>query len=373
MPARPGRENETLDYFTELGRRLEQRWASLDRDEERFPELAVRELERMPPDSNLPEQVAAALLDSRQPATRQLAPVGAFGQPGITQFFGRGFVIDVYFWNNAVPAIHNHPFCGCFTLVRGNSLHDVYTFDFRERLGTGMLAGDVSPQGLTLLQQGSIVPFSLHTFPLIHSLVHVLNPSVSLVIRTVRTLDYFQYFPPSLALSMSDADDLVERQLRLLRWMQAAAHPDYLSRLRAFLDSADFETTFRLVSASYGTEEVGQMIELARRRHGDRAELILPAIEGAVRLQQDNRFREQLEAGDERMVASILMCARNRSDVFRLLEQAFPDEEPSAVLGRFDVFDEDDPATIDAYRRLVAGDERNPEWRETIFRALLAQ
>jgi hypothetical protein len=361
-----------MDYFAELGHRIEQQWASVDRDEERFPEIAARELERTPPDPDLPDRIAAAFLDSRQEASRQLAGVGAFGEPGITQYFGRGFVIDMYFWNNAVPAVHNHPFRGCFTILRGYSLHDVYTFEAVQRLGGGVMIGELVPQQLTLLHQGTIVPFSLRNFPLIHSLVHVPNPSVSLVIRTVRTFEYYHYFPPSLALSMGEPDDLIARQLLLLGWMQASNHPDYLPRLRAFLAEADFETTFRLVSASYGASEVEEMIDIAHARHGDHADLILPSIEAAVRLQQDNQFREQLEAEEPRTVASILMCARNRGDVFRLIGEACPGEDPEAVLCRFDVFEADDHVSRRSFAALVAGTDLSPEWGETIFRALLA-
>ena len=359
-----------MDYFEGLGDDVEAAWAARNRDEEALPDIACAALARFPPPGDLPDSIATGLLCSDREATPQLAPTGAFGEPGITMYYGRGFVIDVYFWNNAVPAIHNHPFCGCFTILRGRSLHDVYQFDLHERLGTTIAIGDLQPERLTLLESGSVVPFSLNRYPLIHSLVHITNPAVSMVIRSVRTAEYYRYFPPHIALAMDAADDRLSRQLLMLGWLRSSGDPAFYDRLIDFLRNADFDTAVRTISAVFDPAINDDLVDIVRVRHGDHADLILPALTESMRLQTDNHFREQFSSDETRTVLSVLMCAHDRAEVFRLLADAYPDTEPRALLNRLDVFNEQDESTRNAYARLVRGEDDAGPWQDTIFRTL---
>lgn len=356
-----------MEYIDELGDYIQQAWAARDSDEETLPDIACEALVRFPVPSDLPELIVGGLLGTDGESTPQLAAAGVFGEPGITLYHGLGFVIDVYFWNNAVPAIHNHPFCGCFTILRGHSLHNVYSFELRERLGTEVAVGELQPEHLTLLQAGSIVPFSLLRYPLIHSLVHVTNPSVSMVIRSIRTVEYFRYFPPHIALAMDASNDRLSRQLQMFNWLRSGEDPVYVDRLHTFLRHADFETSIRVVSAVFDPAINDDLIEVVRGRHGDHADLILPALAESIRLQTENEFRQQFSSDETRTVLTVLMCAHERADVFRLLAEAYPDIEPRVLLERLDVFDEEDRI---AYVQLIRGKIETGVWQNTIFRAL---
>jgi hypothetical protein len=359
-----------VEYFDELGDYIQRAWAARNRDEETLPDIACEALVEFPAPSDLPELIVGGLLGSDREATPQLAAAGAFGEPGITLYHGRGFVIDVYFWNNAVPAIHNHPFCGCFTILRGRSLHDVYSFELRERLSTGVAIGDLQPDRLTLLQAGSVVPFSFSRYPLIHSLVHVTNPSVSMVVRSIRTFEYYRYFPPHIALAMDAPSDRLSRQLQMFNWLRSAGDPTYVGRLHAFLRFADFETSIRVISAVFDPVINDDLIDIVRVRHGDHADLILPALIESMRLQTENEFRDQFSSDETRTVLSVLMCAHDRADVFRLLAKTYPEVGPRLLLDRLDVVDEGDQADRAAYERLIRGEIETDVWQNTIFRAL---
>ncbi len=359
-----------MDYFDELGDHIEEAWAARNRDEEALPDIACEALTRFPPPPNLPDSIAADLLDADRELTTQLAPAGAFGEPGVTLYYGDGFVVDVYFWNNAVPAIHNHPFCGCFTILRGRSLHDVYSFELGERLGTGVTIGELKAERLTLLEAGSVIPFSLIRYPLIHSLVHVTNPAVSMVIRSIRTVEYYRYFPPHMALAMDASDNRLSRQLQMFGWLRSAGDPGYVDRLHEFLRHANFETSVRLISAVFDPDINDELVDVIRERHGDHADLILPSLAEAIRLQTENDFRQQFSSDETRMVLSIFMCAHDRADVFRLLGEAWTDDDATMLLDRLDVFDEEDEVVRAAYAQLVRGEFEADDWRDTIFRAL---
>lgn len=183
-------------FFADLGSRIQTRWNAVNADEERFADIAREELGRTPPLDHLDTNaMVRGFLSATQPAARQFAPLGAFGQPALTGWFGRGFVIDVYFWNNCAPAIHDHPFSGVFTILRGFSLHRTYDFKETESLGAHIRVGETVPRELTLLREGDVAPFSQSGHALIHTLIHVPNPSISLVARTTRVVGYHRYFP----------------------------------------------------------------------------------------------------------------------------------------------------------------------------------
>jgi len=359
-----------VEYFNELGDHVQQAWAAHDSDEETLPDIACDALARFPAPEILPEISIGELLGADRETVPQLAPTGAFGEPGITMYRGRGFVIDIYFWNNAVPAIHNHPFCGCFTILRGRSLHDVYHFELHERLSASVAVGELRRDRLDLLQTGSVVPFSLSRYPLIHSLVHMTNPSVSMVIRSVRTVEYYRYFPPYIALAIDAASDFLSRQLLMFSWLRSSENPTYIDRLHAFLRQADFETSIRTVSAVFDPSQNDDLIDIVRERHGNHADLIVPALTNAIRLQTENQFREQFSPDETRIVLSVLMCAHDRAEVFRLLKKAYPDVAPQLLLERLDVFDQEDEAARAAYAQLIKGETATDDWRNTIFRAL---
>jgi hypothetical protein len=361
-----------MNFYSDLGTRIELRWSRADRDPERFPELVAEELAKTPPGSDV-DAVTRSYLAPQQVATRQLGPPDAFAQPGLTLYYGRGFVIDIYFWLNAAPAIHNHPFTGCFTILKGFSLHDTYTFETRERAGERVLLGALEPNELTILRAGDVVPFSLVEHPLIHSLVHVPVPTVSLVIRTILTRQYFRYFPPSIALAMDQPDEPVARQLQLIDWLRGARDPSYPEQVRALIASSDFETAFRIISAAWGQEDVDSLIACARRRHGDRVDLIEPGIREATRLQLNNQWREQFGGDDDRMIASILMCAHGRSDVFRLLGQWFPDREPAVVLRDWKGCKDNGALSPNSIDELIGGTALPRIWHDTIFHALTGE
>ncbi len=326
-----------MEYFDRLGTRIEEAWTAEAREEERFPSVAMRALADDPPLGRVDlDELIDELLDPHRPAARQLAPLGAFGQPGVTVFYGRGFVIDVYFWTSAISAIHNHPFCGVFTLLRGFSAHAVYRFEERATLGPRVRVGELSLTDLTLVTPGHVEPFSLREHPLLHALVHVAVPSVSMVVRTVRTLGYLRYFPPALAIAMDEPDDPIARQLALLDMLRDSGDGRFLDRLERFLEHADFEASFRALSRTLpacAPNERTRLVDKVRDRHGAHADAIVPALERALRVQEGDAIRARLNDDDDRLLATALMLGDSRERVLGLVAARHSD--PGARLHRF--------------------------------------
>lgn len=326
-----------MDYFERLGVALEDAWSERNREEERFPAAALEVLARMPPQQAWGRAALLDhLLDPHRPVPLQLAPLGAFGQPGFTVLHGHGFVVEVYHWLESLSAIHDHPFCGAFTILDGFSVHARYEATPGVRLGGRARRVELRLAALELLTVGAVVPFSLQSHPLVHALVHVPSSSISMVVRTVRTEGYSRYLPPTVALPMEGEAEPLGRQLALLDALATAGDPSHQERLARLLARADFELALRALSAEWPRRtpvERGALLELVRPRLGEAAELLPPVLDHALRLQHATALRESLRDPDLRLVAVALGYAERRDQVLELLRARGVD--PLACLHRF--------------------------------------
>ncbi len=349
-----------MELFDALGRRLEEAWTFADRDEERFPDLAAAELDGFAAQFDA-EAFYDAQLDPAAPGRAHLAPLGAFGQPGFTAFHGQGFVVEVYVWTNALAAIHNHPFCGAFTILQGYSVHARYQTSAPKRAGARGQLLDVRLSGLDRVETGEVHRFSLRRHPLIHALIHIPVPTLSMVVRTTRTEGYYRYLPPSLALPMESLPEPAARRVALLETLLQADVPSGLDRACRMLRGADFEAAVHLLCAVWPRADPTTRAVLwgaAAELHGDRREAIEASLHRAQRLEEASAVRHTLQDPQHRLCATALAYAESRSHVDALLATA---GEPNALLAAFiehaGLFAADEAASALIAHRLVAGDD----------------
>lgn len=348
-------------YFDRLGAALERRWAAVGRDEEAFPDIAHDILCADPPaDSFDKDAFAREQLDPTLPARPHFAPLGAFGQPSFTVFSGDGFLIDVYFWTNSLSAIHNHPFCGVFTVLDGHSVHAVYEFDERERVGPRVRLGQLTQTSVTQVSPGHVGRFSLAEHPLVHALIHVPVGAVSMVVRTARTVGYLRYLPPSLVVALEPPDQRAGRRLALLETLRQARDERFPEYLHTFLSTADFEASFLALARIFSdcdTATRADLLDRVRARHGARTDLLPEVIERSSRWMRANALREDLFDSDDRLVATALMVCETRATALSLIAERHAD--PIARLHRFvderAPFGPDDPAGPILAHALVDG------------------
>lgn len=350
-----------MEYFAQLGATIETQWGARGRREEDLPDVAVAALREAPVHEALSRSALLDhLLDPRRGSPSQLAPPHAFGQPGFTMHSGRGFVIELYHWLDSISAVHNHPFCGAFTIVHGTSVHARYRVDHRRCLSGRTFAAHSELCGLDLLTTGAVVPFSLERHPLVHALIHVPRGAISMVVRTIRTEGYFRYLPPSLALPMEDEGEPLGRQLALLDALTSAGDPEAAARVEAMLERADFELALRVLSshwARWSVDEREATLASLRVRLGDDVSLLRPALDNATRLSQATAIRQSLHDPQLRLVAIALGYAERRDQILDLL--AAHTETPLDLLRRFiaeaDLFDPGEEASAIIAGALIDG------------------
>ena len=107
---------------------------------------------------------------------------------------------DRLYWFASTTAIHDHAFCGAFSVLDGGSLHSQYSFTPSVNCGDGLTLGTLESIRNERLRKGDVR--TIHPYDgLIHSLFHIEHPSVSLVVRTQPHIQKGQrnFFPPFVA------------------------------------------------------------------------------------------------------------------------------------------------------------------------------
>src|SRR5262249_17465041 len=145
-----------------------------------------------------------------------------FGQPPLNVYVNERFSIEVLFWLDGTPAIHEHAFAGAFHVLAGASIHSQYAFDLHERVSRRLLLGDLRLRGVEQLGQGDTRP--IRPGPqFIHAVFHLDRPSVTVVVRTPskkELLPQYSYCKPSAAYAHFELGEQMTRQLQLLAMLR---------------------------------------------------------------------------------------------------------------------------------------------------------
>jgi hypothetical protein len=114
---------ETLVYFTQLGRQVEQKWAAHGRRSERLSAIATDVLRNTPVPAELSPDVILDLLATGRNMPKQPSSSDKFGQPPAVLYRGEGFLIQALTWMEGTTSTHQHGFDGAFRVAWGSSLH----------------------------------------------------------------------------------------------------------------------------------------------------------------------------------------------------------------------------------------------------------
>lgn len=123
------------------------------------------------------------------PVSKDVPQVNSsFGDPSkalfLTLFMSqdKSFILDLYIWMDANTSIHNHYFEGAFHLLQGTSIEAKYDFEGPEYRDKPVW-GELIPKELKILETGETRPIQAFE-EMIHKVLHLTKPTVSLVLRT---------------------------------------------------------------------------------------------------------------------------------------------------------------------------------------------
>lgn len=335
-----------MQLFRELGEQIEESWRARDYNEEVFPSLAAEALQSaaIPSKISAWEVVEWALTQNELPPQKD--PSANFGDPPITLFVAPRFYIDVYFWLDGTTEIHQHSFCGAFQVLMGSSIHSWYDFAARDRVNSFTEIGDMELKVCQLLVHGDIQEIQAGR-RYIHSLFHLDQPSATIVVRTDKSplyLPQYSYHKPYLATDPFYSHETTNRKLQTIGALFAVKHPETDRMVTGVLEQSDFQTSVavlntvrhhlstnqldQLFNLSQPVERFRGFLDVVRRRHGERAE-VLPAVFSHRDMQDEIvRRRGYVTNPEHRFFLALLLNVEGRDNVFKLVGQRYPDAEP---------------------------------------------
>ncbi len=335
-----------MELFNNLGAEIEVLWRDANYDEALFPEIAAEALKK----ANLPAEISAweviewTMQQTYLPEQRDLK--GSFGDPPITLYNSPRFHIDVYFWLEGTTAIHQHAFCGAFQVLMGSSIHSWYEFERSEAINTFTEIGDINLKLCELLSEGDVQAINAGK-QYIHGLFHLEQPSATIVVRTHKSpmfLPQFSYHKPYLAIDPFFEEANTTKKMQCVTALIRAKHPRTDEFIAGWLRTADFQTTFQILSGLRGYLRANQvdrlfnlvapqnrfdaLFEIVRERHGERANIFPKVFEHIDKLDQILRQRNYVTDPEHRFFLALLLNIEGREMIFSLIKERFPDSDP---------------------------------------------
>jgi hypothetical protein len=328
-----------MEFFHTLGSQVTRLWKERNYNEEHFTEVASRVLSELPPSDHVSFWDVAkwGLTCERLP---EQADLGAkFGQPPLTVYSGRDFRIEVLFWVQGVPAIHQHSFSGAFHVLHGSSLQSLWEFEPEEQLSIRLALGRVSLKKAELLRKGDSRPI-IAGKQLIHSTFHLDRPSLTVVVRTLGEADkrpQFSYLPPTIAYAQDDDVPSIKRRVQLLRMLLISGkRAEWREIARHTLGTEDAYSVFHFLLSTFELiEDENEQYDLlltARLKHPKLIEALLPALLQLERRNKLVRIRERVSNSDLQFFLALLLNIPERPAILSLIEQRCPSRDPVTVI-----------------------------------------
>ncbi|HET8677938.1 MAG TPA: hypothetical protein VFO63_19210 [Blastocatellia bacterium] len=344
-----------MQFFQDLGSLVEQRWRDTDYNEEAFPEIAERALVETAPYKQVDPWDVIRWLNTTPQIPFQLDVDGIFGNPPITMYCGPRFHIDVYYWLDGTTSIHQHGFCGAFQVILGSSIHSEYRFEDERKINAYFSSGRITLNEVDLLEEGDVRPI-LPQRQYIHSLFHLDRPSATVVIRTYRSpsgAPQYEYYKPYFALDPFFKSADLTKRVQGASLLFNMKHPEVDDMIGEALACSDFHTAFALLNLAFnhlshnrmektfglstGQKRFEALLEVARRRHGELVDLVLPVFEETRRQNNLVYRRGQITSPEHRFFLALLLNVPDKNRVIEMVRQRFPEQNPvEAIVGWVD-------------------------------------
>jgi hypothetical protein len=206
------------------------------------------------------------------------------------------------------------------------------------------VAGTLKFCGSELLSRGDVRPILL-AGDLIHALFHLDRPSVSIVVRnksektSEETRPQFYYAKPYLALEDHKLPAHLTIQRKMLDSLSKSDKPLFWRVARQFAETCDpFMLYHTLLTGFHDTtdsENWEALLEAARRNNEELVDIILPCIEQETRSSRICSLRNTVHDRAHRFFLALLLNVPCPEEIYRLIKQHFPNENPRALAVRW--------------------------------------
>ncbi len=262
---------------------------------------------------------------------------GKFAEPPVSLYNGGDFDISALTWLDGTTSIHQHAFCGAFHVLAGSSIHSRYHFDAWQPPAQKQraIAGRLQLLGIEVLHAGDTRIIARGS-SLIHSLFHMVRPSVTIVIRTITDDSaaevQYDYRWPGLAHDPFQRHAPTIRKMQYLRMLRVLDENAARLQLLGVLARADLFLAYTLV-----TEQAQISAAPAQARDLSAMCAALPAAERDLLFQATHNdllsrtiidCRRKLHDPDHRFLLALLLNVFDRQDFLGLIQREFGVDDP---------------------------------------------
>lgn len=327
-----------MQPFADLGAAVDRRWARAGRALDALPALAAAALAELDPRS-LPDPFAIAEQCAAAPTLPDQLAVD-FGDAQVTVWRNAHLLVQVIFWLEETTAIHQHGFAGAFRLLRGASLHSTYRFTGGRTVAAGFRVGRLARAVHELLGPGDVRTIDPGD-ALIHNLVHVEMPSVTLTVRTpfiAALAPQWRFHPPGLAIDRDHPDGAARIPIDLLAAC-ARIDPDRATRIARARIAAGVDASWWTLAAldrrPHTDAELAPYLALVRRRHGAAGRIVAEAFARQRVRARLYRLRRVVRSRPHRTLLALLGDGGDRATILGAIARLHPGEPPTARLERW--------------------------------------
>jgi hypothetical protein len=323
-----------MDYFKEIGEKLSARCGEGELGEN-FPELAAEVLAAFPVPAEVGIEFMADWALGRERLPEQVNFHSGFGEPPLVVYEEPRFYAEVLFWFHGRTSIHGHGFYGAYQVLAGYSVEAQFAYHRDHEPVPGIQVGALEPTALRLITPGDITRI-LPEEAFIHTVMHMGNPSLTLVIRNKGGLVQFDYSMNGLGVNAYQDSQSHVRQAEVLSAFHAANPDGFETRLLEFLKTGSAHRMARILKEmEHEIDEeflVGEIHELAVERFGPLGALI---IESLTRTISGNIIWDEVAGMDDPAIqlrTALLDLFPENQDLLAVVARTFPDREPADVL-----------------------------------------
>src|SRR5882762_1011207 len=324
-----------MEFFQRLGSLVSRLWKERNYNEQDFPEVAGLGLTELPPHQHVSFWDVAKWGLTCERLSGQADLSAKFGQPPLTVYGGRDFRIEVLFWVQGIPAIHQHGFSGAFHVVHGSSLQSLWEFELSEQVAMRLAFGRVFLKKAELLRKGDSRPI-IAGKQLIHSTFHLDRPSLTVVVRTIGEANQqpqYSYLPPTIAYDPFNIVPSVQRRTQLLRMLLISGkRAEYVEIMRHILGTEDaysvFQFLFSTLEMIEDEDERHELLLAARLKHPKLIEALRPALLHAERRNKIAAIRERVTNSDLQFFLALLLNIPDLPVILSLIGQRYPSRDP---------------------------------------------
>ncbi len=323
-----------MDYFKEIGEKLSARCGEGELGDN-FPDLAAKVLAEVPTPAEVGIEFMADWALGRERLPEQVNFHSGFGEPALVVYEEPRFFAEVLFWFPSRTSIHSHGFYGAYQVLSGYSIEAEFLYHRDQEPVPGIQLGELEPTGLRLITPGDIIPI-LPEEAFIHTVMHMGNPSLTLVIRNKGGLVQYDYSMNGLGVNAYQDSATHVRQAEVLSAYHEANPEGFETRLLKFLQTGTAHRMARILKEmEHELDERflnGKLRELAVKRFGPVGQAIIESLTRAVR---GNKIWDQVAATEDpaqQLQTALGDLFPKQKKLLSVMRRTFPDRDPEEVL-----------------------------------------